>query len=148
MTRSRTPGRTTEDAEQMHLMHWAEIMMDYHKDSPAWQALDLMFHIPNGGARSKAEGGIFKAMGVKAGVPDLFLPVAGGCMNIDTYPEYHGLFIEMKAEGGRLSAAQRQWLDRLRGQEYACAVCHGAEEAEKVIEEYLNFQFSQREHTW
>ena len=33
----------------------------------------LVFHVPNGGARSKAEAGIFKAMGVLAGVPDLFL---------------------------------------------------------------------------
>lgn len=29
------------------------------------------FHVPNGGARSAAEGAILKAMGVKAGVPDI-----------------------------------------------------------------------------
>ena len=33
----------------------------------------LVFHVPNGGGRSKAEGGILKAMGVRAGIPDLFL---------------------------------------------------------------------------
>ncbi len=33
----------------------------------------LVFHVPNGGARSKAEAGAFKAMGVLAGMPDLFV---------------------------------------------------------------------------
>lgn len=31
------------------------------------------FHVPNGGGRSKAEAGILKAMGVLAGIPDLFI---------------------------------------------------------------------------
>ena len=31
------------------------------------------FHVPNGGGRSKAEAGILKAMGVLAGIPDLFV---------------------------------------------------------------------------
>jgi hypothetical protein len=31
------------------------------------------FHCPNGGKRSKAEGGIFKALGVRAGMPDLIV---------------------------------------------------------------------------
>jgi hypothetical protein len=30
-------------------------------------------HVPNGGGRTKAEGGILKALGVKAGVPDLLI---------------------------------------------------------------------------
>jgi len=33
----------------------------------------LVFHIPNGGGRSKAEAGILKAMGVLAGMPDLLV---------------------------------------------------------------------------
>jgi hypothetical protein len=36
--------------------------------APWWFA-----HVPNGGARSKAEAGILKAMGVQAGMPDLLL---------------------------------------------------------------------------
>ncbi len=41
----------------------------------------LCWHTPNGGGRSKAEAGILKAMGVLAGMPDLFvmgpLPIPG-----------------------------------------------------------------------
>ena len=33
----------------------------------------LVWHTPNGGGRSKAEAGILKAMGVVAGMPDLFV---------------------------------------------------------------------------
>lgn len=33
----------------------------------------IVFHVPNGGGRSKAEAGILKAMGVLAGMPDLFV---------------------------------------------------------------------------
>ena len=48
-----------------------------------------MFHIPNGGSRNKLEASNLKKQGVKAGVPDLFLPVGRG--------SYHGLFIELKS---------------------------------------------------
>lgn len=33
----------------------------------------IVFHIANGGGRSKAEAGVLKAMGVLAGMPDLML---------------------------------------------------------------------------
>lgn len=33
----------------------------------------LVFHVPNGGGRSKAEAGVFKALGVLAGMPDLIV---------------------------------------------------------------------------
>lgn len=33
----------------------------------------IVFHVPNGGGRSAAEAGILRAMGVLAGVPDLFV---------------------------------------------------------------------------
>lgn len=40
----------------------------------------LVFHPANGGGRSKAEAGILKAMGVLAGVPDLFV-IGPPCVN-------------------------------------------------------------------
>lgn len=33
----------------------------------------LFWHTPNGGGRSKAEAGILKALGTRAGMPDLFV---------------------------------------------------------------------------
>ena len=33
----------------------------------------IWFHVPNGGGRSKAEGGVLKALGALAGVPDILI---------------------------------------------------------------------------
>jgi hypothetical protein len=51
--------------------------------------------IPPGGYRSPVEGAIFKSIGAKSGLPDLFLLREG---------KLYGL--ELKAEGGRISATQ------------------------------------------
>lgn len=113
-----------EDAEQMCLFRWAAY------NSGRWPELALMIHIPNGGKRSKSEAARFKAMGVKAGVSDVFLPVArNGC---------HGLWIEMKRlRSGRPTADQLEWIENMVAQGYAATVCHGWEKAAKVIEEYM-----------
>lgn len=63
----------------------------------------VWFHSPNGGRRSKAEAGIFKAMGVKAGVPDIVI-----VWNRQVY------MIELKGPKGSLSDAQKALHPRLR----------------------------------
>lgn len=113
----------TEDEEQIAVMSWAALMEGRYPE------LRLLHHIPNGGKRGKREAAIFKAMGVKAGVPDLFLPCAR--------EGYHGLYVEMKALDGRPSKAQLEMLKALSGQGYRCVVCHGADETRRVIEDYL-----------
>ena len=114
----------SEQVEQINLMRWAEYETGAHPE------LKLLMHIPNGGARTKAEAGKFKAMGVKPGVPDLFLPVARGV--------YHGLWIELKrADGGRVENAQKGWISALRDQGYMAGVCRGWVEASEKIMEYL-----------
>lgn len=114
-----------EDQEQIALMSWALYQQGKFPE------LKLLFHIPNGGGRSKAEAGRFKAMGVKAGVPDLCLPVPRN--------GFHGMWIELKREdGGRVSADQRHWLDDLREMGYLTMVCHGWLEASNMIMAYLN----------
>ena len=91
--------------------------------------LKLMHHIPNGGKRTKAEAAIFKAMGVKSGVPDVFLPEARGI--------YHGLYIEFKSESGSASNKQSEFLQSLREAGYFACVCDGLEKAISVTEKYL-----------
>ena len=113
-----------ESEEQALLFKWADYM------SLKYPALRLMFHVPNGGSRDLIEARNLKRQGVKAGVPDIVLPVARG--------GFHGLFIEMKrADGGRLSEAQADYLKKLRMQNYQAVVCNGFESAKSVIEAYL-----------
>ena len=114
----------SESNEQICLFRWAEYA------SATIPELTLLFHIPNGGKRCKATAKRLKAEGVKAGVPDLFLPVPRGIFN--------GLFIELKREcGGTASAKQKEWLDKLARQGYCVAICHGWEKAADVIKCYL-----------
>lgn len=120
-------GVPSEDAEQMAVIEWAELQ------AGRWPELAMLYHIPNGGKRGKIEAARFKAMGVKAGVPDLCLPVARG--------GYHGLYIEMKRrEGGRLSADQAEWIGSLRREGYCAYRCDGCRDAQLVLEAYLRGQ--------
>ena len=113
----------TEAQEQIAVMRWAELQSNKYPE------LKLLFHIPNGSNKSKAQAGLFKAMGLKSGVPDLFLPVARG--------EFHGLFIEMKTNKGRPSKTQLEWLEALREQGYGAVACYGFENAIGTLKEYL-----------
>lgn len=112
-----------EDNEQMILFRWAAMQ------SGKFPELELLYHIPNGGKRNKAEAARFKSMGVKAGVPDLHLPVAKG--------GYHSLYIELKAANGRVSENQTEWLAALNRQGNKAVVCYGWEQAAQAIKDYL-----------
>lgn len=123
-------GKTTmpvplEAQEQKALFEWAAYSL------LKYPVLVLMYAIPNGGSRDKREAHNLRMQGVKAGVPDICLPVPRG--------KYHGMYIEMKrTTGGRLSGDQKIWLDLLNKQGYKAACCRGYGEAIQMIEWYLN----------
>lgn len=113
-----------EALEQETLFTWARMQEVAHPE------LELMFHVPNGGKRSKAEAAHLKRQGVKAGVPDIFLPVPRG--------RYNGLWIELKSGRNTATEKQKEWIERLRAQGYAAEVCVGWECAVMAIETYLD----------
>lgn len=110
----------TESQEQRQLIQWC-------RTDPRYQYL---FHIPNESVGG--QGWIIRnrQLGVKAGVPDLFYPVP---MN-----GYHGLFIEMKTETGRLRPEQKKWIKALETFGYKCVVAHGWTEAKEALEGYVH----------
>lgn len=114
----------TEAEEQETLMRWADWATAQHPE------LAMLHHVPNGGSRHPKEAQNLRRQGVKAGVPDLCLPVPRG--------PYHGLYIELKRLWGNgLSPDQRTWLEALISQGYMAVMCRGAEAAQRVIERYL-----------
>ena len=116
----------TEAMEQTWLFQWAADMARLK-----YPELALMHHIPNGGSRNKVEAARLKGQGVKAGIPDIFLPVARG--------GYHGLYIEMKRQkGGIVSVDQKRMINALRLQGYCVQVCSGFQNAADFIEKYLS----------
>lgn len=113
-----------EHLHQVALFQWAE----YDKRPE----LRLLFAVPNGGHRHKAVAGKLKAEGVKAGVPDIVLPVARGGFN--------ALFIELKAGKNKATPKQAEWIERLGEAGNMALVCHGWESAKRVIEGYLGLK--------
>ncbi len=113
----------SEHDEQKALFLWAAIAS---KRDPR---IGMMFAIPNGGLRNVVVAKKLKAEGVKAGVPDICLPVAA--------QGYHGLFIELKRQGGVMSAKQWGWIRELARYGYGACACYGWEDAKRMIEWYL-----------
>lgn len=124
----------TEEAHQTALFCWASQNFD------KYPVLRWMFAIPNGGERNVIVATKLKAQGVRAGVPDICLPVPIG--------GWHGLYIELKRPADRVknkkrggtSEDQDRWIMALYSFGYGCAVCIGWQEARDVIIQYLEYK--------
>lgn len=118
-------SKTTESQEQQSLFQWATYHIQRYPD------LQWLHHIPNGGKRDAITAAKLKQEGVKAGVPDICLPVPKG--------KYHGLYIELKAGKNRTTKNQEIWIKALRANGYCAEVCYGFEAAQRVILDYLKW---------
>ena len=92
----------------------------------------ITFAIPNGGQRNIITAARLKKEGVKAGVPDIFVPQARGV--------WHGLFIEMKSKKGRLSKFQVDFMWGLLDAGYQFYECHSWEAAKDSFESYIRIK--------
>ncbi len=86
----------------------------------------------------KIKAGRWKALGGKAGIPDLFLPVGTASFN--------GLYIEFKSpdkkpktskSAGGVSKDQQKMFGLLREQNYKVIVCYDVEEAIEEVKLYM-----------
>jgi hypothetical protein len=109
------PPARTEHVEQREFVSW------FRKTYPAVRILA----IPNGSQRSRTTGARLKAEGVVAGVPDLLVPA-------------WNLWIEMKrADGGAVSAVQKEWHRYLESIDHTVLVCAGFLQAKEKVEELV-----------
>lgn len=113
--------KITEHQEQTAVIQWFRIQYPrYHK---------CLWAIPNGGARHIRTAMTLKQEGVLAGVSDLFLMVPK--------KGFHGMFIEIKTKKGKLSDAQKDFINLASLMGYFPVVCYGFEQAKKDIQSYL-----------
>ena len=109
----------TEDQEQYTFVQW----MEYKQIT--------FIHVPNGGNRNLITGKKLKEQGVKAGFPDLII--------FDIPPKrpgFRGVAIEMKKiSGSKTSDEQKEWIKKLIHHGWYAAICKGADEAIKTMEE-------------
>ena len=84
---------------------------------------NLMAHPANGEKRSKEAAKKLKCMGVRAGVPDLFIPL--GCGKI--------LWLEIKKPGGVLSKPQREYIKKLRDYGHPVAIVESIDDVRNTF---------------
>lgn len=119
-----------EHIEQCALFEWATY------NSRAMPLLLLLYAIPNGGSRNLREGVRLKREGVKAGMPDVHLPVARR--------GFHSFYIELKApatiysEAGRVLKHQAAKHEELRAVGNRVEVCFGWRKASELLAWYLS----------
>jgi len=80
-------------------------------------------HVPNGGYRTPAQAGAFKAMGVRSGVPDLIIWTGSG----------HSFGIELKGPKGKPSDAQILWKSTLESLGHRVYVAWSLQEVEAAL---------------
>lgn len=120
------PPVVSEHEEQVTLFAWAKAM------EPRLPALELLFAVPNGGARHIATAIKMRQEGLRAGVPDVWLPIPRA--------EWHGLIIEMKVGRNRPTQEQWWWLENLMKHGYCTDVCYGWLAAARRIVTYLGHE--------
>lgn len=114
----------SEYTEQVSIFDWARY------NESMYSELRLLNASLNGVKLTIGQAVKTKASGMKAGYPDIFLPVAKA--------GYHGLFIELKEKGGAVQPNQKWWKQELNAGGYLSVVCYGANEAIDMIKNYLD----------
>ena len=144
--------KAANDPESYKVAGCAQNWADFKRDQVP--QLKWLHAIKNAGHGDAVRGAMSKAEGVKAGVPDIMLPVA---VQFDyrkdwpfkvraVGPGWHiacGLYIELKrlkssrGAAGSTSEVQDEWREYLTQAGYAVEVCHGWEAARDAILRYL-----------
>ena len=122
--------KSREHEAQAAVIRWAKSM------EAVDPRLRLLFAIPNAAKRSPGLAASMKAEGLKAGVPDLMLPIGFH----DAERLYYGLFIEMKIRPNRVTEDQQKWINDLRAVGYRVEVCWSEFEAIQCIKGYLGIK--------
>lgn len=125
-------NRRGEEMLQRAVFEWI-----FHMEK-RYPVLQYAFHVPNGGARSKAEGGVLKACGVRSGIPDILIPVQNG--------RYHGLALELKYDKNKTSENQVRWLGLFADAGYLTGVAYTTDEALQFLSLYLDFSDRAKQH--
>jgi hypothetical protein len=133
-----------EHAQQVALFQWAAIKEAHIPE------LACLYAIPNASRRSPRQGAQMKAEGMKAGVPDVALPVQRPIPpdpdgNTQQVGFYAALYIEMKAPDKYPRPEQRAWADRLeRWGNKVVRRCITWQDAAREILSYLGHDVTRR----
>lgn len=123
--RAEKPRKNRPEFEaQKAVVLWAR------KNAEKYRPLRFLSASLNGVKLTPTQYSMAKASGMNAGFPDLELPAARH--------GYHGLYIEMKSEKGRLSEDQKIWVDYLKSEKFFHYTAYSSDLAIKCLKWYLN----------
>ncbi len=108
-----------------------ERLFDWIRDNEGkYPKLQMAYSTLNGVRLSPGLSMKMKRQGNRKGVPDVVLPVRSN--------GYSGLYLELKrVKGGRVSKEQREYITRLKEENYWAEVVKGHREAIERIKRYL-----------
>ena len=96
-------------------------------------------HPPNGGNRSAKTGALMKAMGAKAGVPDVL--IFNAPLSHDIMHDPCGLAIELKVGKNKPTPTQLEWRDKLTGCDWLWVCCYSVDEVLAVLRKHYPHRF-------
>jgi hypothetical protein len=125
------PKVWSEQQHQEELFRWAEQEIKKGRSS-----LLLLGSIPNG-IRMLRWNAMrnYRTMGFRKGMPDIYF--------LRPLGRWHGLFIELKSrkQTSKASKVQQRMLGLLYENGYQTSICHGYEEAIRVINDYEGIKY-------
>lgn len=118
--------KTTRPSEHQEQSRFFAVIRRMAETDPRLQGA---FAIPNGFLDSKSKRIRAWEEGILSGVPDVFIP----------WPSkgHHGLFLEFKAQGGRVTKAQEDFLNLAHSRGYKAQVVYGLREGLQALKDYL-----------
>lgn len=97
----------------------------------------VFFHVPNEGKRGPKARAALHGLGVMPGIPDIvivtpppkvrgtFTTTSGDVLDVGKF----GAVLELKADKGRATPEQKQWLETFAAHGWATALTHGLDAA-------------------
>lgn len=128
-TRAR-PAHHEEDAQRLVIRRCDALAARY-------PALRWLHHSPNGGVRDKRTAALMRAQGVRAGFPDLILPVSMMMAEEgERFPGdyFTGFVAELKIAPNRATPEQRAWIAHFEAQGWYVRL-HSAPDARTLADQ-------------
>ena len=119
-----------ETKHQIEIVKYA----GYKKLSNGYMLSDFLIKIHNEGRKNKIAAYIDKKSGLKSGVSDLFLALPN--------ERYHGMWIEVKKKGGKLTKNQQEWFNKMYKIDYYTCICYDVDDFIRETDEYLKEGYS------
>ena len=117
MSSTKSPSdKNAEARQQAAIVEWARLVMPQC----------IIYHVPNGGFRTKPEAARLKWMGVYPGITDLVIVDEPG----------FSYFMEVKGPDGVLSADQKTFRDLCLTKKWPWGIVHNVTEASALVNKW------------